>query len=189
MIIATYCGNAEFFPKSKLVSLIGKYFGSGFCAEPSLKPSRRAASQLSSVCRKFGLPQVLGHAEKNAGLGALSRIIGKRYEIDAKGTSLSPIVLSGIQSISFRASGDTVTAFFEKREGRIPVPFAVDGSATYFTLSEGGETFSAAAMGKMTKNEDDVPVFKLSLYFLEMTSVRHIKIFFHHAKIIVRFSE
>ena len=197
MIIATYCGNAEFFPKSKLVSLIGKYFGSGFCAEPSLKPSRRAASQLSSVCRKFGLPQVLGHAEKNAGLGALSRIIGKRYEIDAKGTSLSPVVLSvmqncftdGIQSISFRASGDTVTAFFEKREGRIPVPFAVDGSATYFTLSEGGETFSAAAMGKMTKNEDDVPVFKLSLYFLEMTSVRHVKIFFHHTKIIVRFSE
>ena len=41
----------------------------------------------------------------------------------------------------------------------------------------------------MTKNEDDVPVLKLSIYFLETTAVRHIKIFFHRAKTVVRFSE
>ena len=41
----------------------------------------------------------------------------------------------------------------------------------------------------MTKNEDDVPVFKLSVYFLETTAVRHIKIFFYRCKTVVRFSE
>lgn len=197
MVIGTYCGNAEFFPKSKYVSLIGKYFGNGFRPERVGKPSRKTAAELDAMQKTLRLPPVTSRTEKNVQIGLLSRIVGKRYEINAKNTSLLPVVpgvmqncfSEGIQSISFLMGGGTVTAMFERQSGRVPVPFAVDGSATYFELHENGETFSVAATGKMTKNEDDIPVFKLSLYFLEMTSVRHIKIFFHHTKITVRFTE
>ena len=41
----------------------------------------------------------------------------------------------------------------------------------------------------MTKNEDDIPVFKLTIFFTETTSIRHIKFFFHPRKTVIRFSE
>ena len=71
----------------------------------------------------------------------------------------------------------------------VTIPFSADGTASYFDLSVNGERFAADAIGKITKNEDDVPVFRLAIHFLETTSVRYIKIFFHRTKTLIRFSE
>jgi hypothetical protein len=124
-------------------------------------------------------------------------IINKSFSIDGKNAGLLPVTLSllhanfadGIEKISFRLLGDTVEATFDSPIETITIPFSVNGTAHYFDLTENGERFSAASIGKMTKNEDDVPVFKLTVYFLETTAVRHIKIFFHRTKTVVRFSE
>jgi hypothetical protein len=114
-----------------------------------------------------------------------------------KNASLLPVSLSllhanfagGFEKVSFRLIGETMEAAFVSPTETITIPFSADGTARYFDLTENGERFSAASIGKMTKNEDDVPVFKLSVYFLETTAVRHIKIFFHREKTVVRFSE
>jgi len=197
MVIATYCGNAEFFPKSDYVSLIGKYFGDGFMPTVPLRPSRRFAGLLSREQKSLGLPPICRRIERNKRLGAFAPVIGKRYAIDGKNASLLPVTLcvmhnnfpDEIKSISFRLDGTFITAIFEKEKETILIPFGSDGSAAYFDLTENGETFSAAAIGHMTKNEDDTPVLKLSIYFLETTAVRHIKLFFQNRKITVRFTE
>ena len=136
-------------------------------------------------------------SERCRKLGALAAILGKSYAVDTQNTSLLPVTLCvmhnnfpvGIKKISFRPDGNVVTALFEKGTETVAIPFAADGTAFYFDFTENGETFSAAAIGRMTKNEDDIPVLKLSIYFLETTSVRHIKFFFRNRKITVRFTE
>lgn len=197
MVIATYCGNAEFFPKSDYVSLIGKYFGDGFMPTVPLRPSRRFAALLSKKQKALSLPPIHRLFERNKRLGAFAPVIGKRYAIDGKNATLLPVTLcvmhnnfpDEIKTIFFRLDGTTITAVFEKEKETISIPFGSDGTAAYFDLTENGETFSAAAIGYMTKNEDDIPVLKLSIYYLETTSVRHIKFFFRNRKISVRFTE
>lgn len=197
MIIATYCGNTEFFPKSEYVSLIGKYFGDGFEPQGPIKASRKNAAALLAERKMLSLPPAVRRAERCRNLGALAAIFGKSYAADTQNTSLLPVTLcvmqgnfpDGIHKISFRFDGGTVMAIFEKEKESVSIPFAVDGTAVYFDFTENGDTFSAAAIGKMTKNEDDIPVLRLSIYFLETTSVRHIKFFFRNRKITVRFTE
>ena len=48
MVIGTYCGNAEFFPKSKYVSLIGKYFGNNVSLKRSEQGKGSITIQFSS---------------------------------------------------------------------------------------------------------------------------------------------
>jgi hypothetical protein len=152
---------------------------------------------MSSLCTSVSLPKPQTRSEKLQKYSALSPIINKSYCIDGKNAGILPVTLSllhanfagGLQKISFRLLGETVEATFVSPIETITIPFSVNGTAHYFDLTENGERFSVASIGKMTKNEDDVPVFKLSVYFLETTAVRHIKIFFHRTKTVVRFSE
>ncbi len=197
MAIATYSGSAEFFPNCALMSLIDRYFGAGF--KPSaapLKPSRRAAGALLKYCSELSLPPVKG-AEGKKTEAALIPFVGKRYHLGAENVSVLPVLMSvfhgnfseGIDHIRFSAEKERLFVSFEGKKEVVGVPFAFDGSACYFDYFENGEHFYAASMAKMTKNEDDVPVLKLSVYFLETTSARHIKFFFHRNKTVVRFSE
>lgn len=198
MTIGIYSGSSEFFPKGKLLALIDRYFGDTYHpSETALRPSRRAYSALCAYSASLGMPRPQKRAERLEKMSALLPLCEKTFRIDGKNASILPVTLSllhanfsgGIEKISFRARGDIMEAIFTSPTETVTIPFSADGTASYFDLTENGERFSAAAIGKMTKNEDDVPVFKLSLYFLETTAVRHVKIFFHRTKTLVRFSE
>ncbi len=197
LVIATYSGNAQMFPKSDYMSLIEKYFGDGFKPETIEKPSRRMNFALEKFSRSLSLPKPMKPAERLNRLASFSRVLGKTYRLDAKHISLLPLALcflhnnyyGSISKISFRQNDTVIEAIFEKEDETITIPFSADGTASYFEFRENGEPFSAAAIGKMTHNEDDVPVLKLSIYFLETTSVRHIKFFFFPQKNVIRFSE
>jgi len=111
-------------------------------------------------------------------------------EISAlKGMGIKQLMERAVAMPAQRKGSTVLKGALEKQLETVIVPFAADGSASYFTLSENGEEYAAAAIGKMAVNEDDVPVFKLSIYFLEMTSARHIKFFFRGKKITVQFTE
>ena len=124
-------------------------------------------------------------------------VVNKSFRFVGKNASLLPVSLSllhanfagGFEKISFRLIGETLEAALVSPTETITIPFSTDGTARYFDLTENGERFSVASIVKMTKNEDDIPVLKLSVYFLETTSVRHIKIFFYRTKTVIRFSE
>ena len=198
LVIGIYSGSTEFFPKGPLGLLVHKYFGNHY--QPSaeeLKPARRAYSVLSSFAVSLSLPSPQSRQEKMKKYSAFMPVVNKSFRFIGKNASLLPVSLSllhanfagGFEKISFRLIGETLEAALVSPTETITIPFSVDGTARYFDLTENGERFSVASIVKMTKNEDDVPVLKLSVYFLETTSVRHIKIFFHRTKTVIRFSE
>ncbi|MBQ2987799.1 MAG: serine hydrolase [Clostridia bacterium] len=197
MTVGIYSGGSEFFPTGKLTSLVNHYFGDHYHPAEPLRPSRHAYGALRALNASLALPKPQSRQEKMQKCAALMPIVNKSYCIDGKNASILPVTLSllhanfagGIQKISFRLIGETVEATFRSPIETVTIPFSVSGTAHYFDLTENDERFSAASIAKMTKNEDDVPVFKLSVYFLETTAVRHVKIFFHHDKTVVRFSE
>lgn len=198
MAIATYCGNAEFFPSCALMDLIERYFGASFCpsTEP-LKPARRAHAALTLHSTALALPPMQSRTETKNRLGALAAVIGKTYHLNARNVGLLPVVMSifhgnfsdGIKKIAFEARENVMEAVFYKETETIRIPFSPDGNAVYFDFFENKEHFYAASIVKTTKNEDDIPVLKLSIYFLETTSVRHVKFFFHRTKTLVKFTE
>ena len=197
MTIGIYSGGSEFFPTGKLTALVNQYFGDHFHPTDELRPSRHAYGVLRSLDTTLALPKPQTRQEKMQKCAALMPITNRSFCIDGKNAGILPVTLSllhanfagGIEKISFRLLGEIVEATFDSPIETITIPFSTNGTAYYFDLTENGERFSAASVGKMTKNEDDVPVFKLTVYFLETTAVRHIKIFFHREKTIVRFSE
>ena len=198
MTIGIHSASSEFFPKGRLLALIDKYFGTHYHpSETELRPARRAYSMLTAFSASLGMPPPQKRAERLEKMSALLPICGQTFEIDGKNASILPLSLAlvhanfegGIEKIAFRMRGEQIEALFTGPDETITVPFSADGTASYFDLTVGGERFSAAAIGKMTKNEDDVPVFKLSVHFLETTAVRRVKIFFHRTKTLVRFSE
>lgn len=198
MTIGIHSASSEFFPKGRLLALMEKYFGSLYHpSETELRPARRAYSMLTSYSASLGMPEPQKRAERMEKISALLPLSDQTYQINGKNASILPLSLSlihanfgkGIEKVSFRSRGNQIDALFTTPDEVITIPFSADGTAYYFDLTENGERFSAASIGKMTKNEDDVPVFKLSVYFLETTAVRHIKIFFHRTKTLVRFSE
>ncbi len=198
MAIATYSASAEFFPNCALMTLIERYFGSGFApsAEP-LKPARRAHTALTLYSTALSLPPVHTRTETKRNLSAMASLVGKTYQINAKNIGLLPVTMSvihgnfsdGIEKIAFEARENVMEAVFFKEKETIRIPFATNGNASYFDFLENNEHFYAASIANMTKNEDDIPVLKLSIYFLETASIRHIKFFFHRAKTVIRFSE
>lgn len=197
MTIGIYCGGTEFFPTGKLTALVNKYFGDHYHPADELRLARHAYSTLTALCASLSMPAPQSRQEKMKKCAALMPIVNKSYRFEGKNASLLPVTLSllhanfagGFEKISFRLLGDIMEATFVSPIETITIPFSANGTAHYFDLTENGERFSVASIGKMTKNEDDVPVLKLSIYFLETTAVRHIKIFFHRAKTVVRFSE
>src|SRR5699024_8715510 len=69
------------------------------------------------------------------------------------------------------------------------IPLAFDSFAR-FELDVHGNRFLCASRARFTTDEDDRPVLKLAVYFLESTSVRIIKIFFcEDEHIILKLSE
>ena len=197
MTIGIYCGGTEFFPTGKLTALVNKYFGDHYHPADELRLARHAYSTLTALCASLSMPAPQSRQEKMKKCAALMPIVNKSYRFEGKNASLLPVTLSllhanfagGFEKISFRLLGDIMEATFVSPIETITIPFSANGTAHYFDLTENGERFSVASIGKMTKNEDDIPVLKLSIYFLETTAVRHIKIFFHRAKTVVRFSE
>ncbi len=198
MAIGVFGGNAEFFPNSSFMALIERHFGDHFIpSESPLKPAKRAAAALEKYCRALSLPPIQNRMESKKRMASFAPLIGKRYTAEMKNISILPVMMSifhgnfgdRIDKIAFSAKDNVFYVSFSSEKGAVSIPFSPDGTACYFDLSENGEHFSAASIAKMTQNEDGIPVFKISVYFLESTSVRHIKFFFGRTKTTVRFSE
>ncbi len=124
---------------------------------------------------------------------------GKSYSLEAANVSVMPIVPQimqniyevGVSGLSFEydRKEDALYAVFEtsRRTERIPVGFA---KAEIFDHRLGEEVYKLACSGELRENEDGVPVLKLRISCLELSSERRIKIFFERdGKITVKWSE
>ena len=124
---------------------------------------------------------------------------GKTFRMDAENVSVMPIVPQlmqniyevGVSEIGFeydrRSDSFFVVLETKKRTERVPVGF---GKAEYFDHKLGDEVYKLACVGEMRENEDGIPVLKLRIPCLELSSERRIKIFFEKdGSVTVKWSE
>ena len=87
----------------------------------------------------------------------------------------------GIRKISFSCeSGIFSVSFLEGEEiHTLPVGFR---QAALGTVSMHGENYLVSTLGEFTRNENQIPVLKLEITFVEECAKRLLSVFFHNEK-------
>lgn len=206
MVIVSNAGGDRMFGKSDYLSLCEAYFGEGVYFPDTLAPDPRAFWRLQRTIRQLesARPQEKGPYAR------LSRYCEQRT------TAENNAVLDGRQYAIASGTARLLPLFVQLMEnnyttGISRIAFSRKDKRLYISIKEGDETnmleigFSEAARGKVcangeeqlvavrgrwTHNEDDKPVLKLDIAFLEQASMRHVKLFFDSEdKIRIRLSE
>ncbi len=124
---------------------------------------------------------------------------GRFYLMNSEGTAavgLMPLLMQalqnnytrGLRSVGFECTPDTFTVLIGEQDViyRLPVGFA---EPRYADLDFHGEPYRVAVRGKFAVDEDDTPVLKLRISFLETASIRMLKLFFDGDSITLEWDE
>lgn len=114
--------------------------------------------------------------------GALAR----EYPLHANRAGLVPTIVAcmedwytkGVERVAFEQSGGGLTLLWRESGVLHRVPVGLDGEARECVLDFGGNLFVVGTTGRFTTDEDDNPVLKLTLCFLESSSSRLVKLIF-----------
>ena len=138
---------------------------------------------------------------------AVRGALAKSYPLEANRASMVPTIAAcmedwysgGVERVAFELHGDSLTLLWTEGGTVHRVPIGFDGTdsssgvsskdgangagatgspAAACTLDFGGNRFSVCAAGRFTTDEDDNPVLKLTVCFLESTCTRLIKFVF-----------
>lgn len=94
----------------------------------------------------------------------------------------------GTRRVEFLQKEQSLQMVWQDGGDIVTVPLNFEKSEE-FQLLIGAEQWKVASIAKATANEDDVPVLKISLCFLEHSSVRNMKFFFYPEQTIVKMEE
>ncbi len=195
IMIVCNAGNDELFQQSNFFALVEKFFGGDFNGKSLLAKNRKASKQLMAVQTDL----------KRASISTLkpaswcASLDGKTFIAEATqagAVGLLPLITQllqnnftrGLQSLKFECrNGEFFLNVIELDESyRLPIGFAAPKLAE---LTFHGEPYRVAVTGRLSTNEDDVPVLKIRVSFLEISNTRIIKIFFHDDFIVTQWLE
>jgi len=219
VLIVSNAGNNEFFQQSSYYSLVKKYFTNSITGNSKLPQNRASLGKLRRIeqelrtrafndgppdwAKKSGglwdyFSSLFGHREPSPEkLCAL--ISGRSYHtrsVNAVSASIYPLFLQAIQNnyakgliqVGFEYRGSVLYVTFYENGEDYPLPVGFD-APLYTQVSIHGEQQRIAVLGHFTTNEDDVPVLKMRISFLEAAGSRFIKIFFFNGKLSMKFTE
>lgn len=95
---------------------------------------------------------------------------------------------AGVDQMKFVSTEEGIKLLWTEGKETIEMPLHFSTPQS-FGLAIGGEKWKMASVATATSNEDDVPVLKILLCFLEHTAVRRMKFFFYPEKTILRMEE
>ena len=181
MVIVTTAGSGELFPSSLLSRIIWKYFGDGFRPQDALPEDPAAYQDLQNLLSNIQASPVPPPRLPPQAYA----LHGVSYHIYTKNTRLLPLFLQCLQNnhsspvtdLDFQVQNDIfyLNIHEENAHYRIPVGF---GEYRETTLDFAGELYLIKATGVFTTDEDDNPVLKLHIPFIETANSRQIKFFF-----------
>lgn len=207
-MVLVFTGGSEYlYRDNEINELIEKYFDDDFAPqEPGNDP--KAAQRLRSTLRhlhyenasnsrnRFAIGGTIGRTPDYEMERQALRLDGRRYRVPANRVGLLPLFIQcvhnnysqGLSQIRFYRDGDGIVMLTTEGEdvNKIPLGFT---ETKYCELHENGEVFLAAVDAGMIRNEDDVPVLKVSIALIETANVRIIKIFFEHDRVRTHFLE
>lgn len=196
-------------------AIIETYFGDSSVFSDSALPQRPEAvrslqktlSQLAlfpdtvPVVQKKNLWQKLKtslHSEPSPELSPDGKLLnGRSYTLQNSYGTILPFIFSverdsflpPTQRVSFVFERDCCTVRFEHDQGALSVRAGLDGEARRNVLNINGEAYGTGSVAKLTRDEDDRPVLKLYVSFLETPNTRVIKFIFSGERLLIRFQE
>lgn len=128
---------------------------------------------------------------------AAQAIHGRHYRFDPNCGTLMPLILesvtnnfsNGILEARFTVRPDRCTVFIRDEENENTIEAGLNGTFCTGSVTLNGDVYAVSAAARITPDEDDRPVLKLFLTFLETPFVRIMKFIFYGEKVLVRFDE
>ncbi|MDD4832580.1 MAG: serine hydrolase [Clostridia bacterium] len=179
IVVAITAGNSDMFQSNNIFPLVEKYFG--------------------KITQQTLLPSIKQTQPKPLNQAMLDGILGRQIfltSLTSEKIGLLPNLLQIIQN-NYTLGLDKLTVncvegkyFCEFVEGSAVynVPFAFE-KAVKSVIQINGESYDIAAQGYCAQNEDDQDVLKIKINFLEMASVREIKITYSGNRVHLKFIE
>lgn len=190
--LVSHAGNDETFQQSNYFKLAQRFFAGPFpdTLPANLNDTRKLRRVLTDLRAK---------PARSAESSVFQLFFGKRFVARsprAASTGLLPVTLQavqncytkGVQAIAIGGDRDCVEIFYEERNCLHHI-LAGTKVPRVQTLCFDGNMFRVAAQVKFTKNEDDFPVLRLQLDFLETPCSRVIKLFLTPQGVILQQTE
>lgn len=128
---------------------------------------------------------------------AAAALNGTKYRFDPNNGTVMPLILqgvtnnflSGLQTAEFRMEPRACTVLLFDGENEITIHAGLDGTSRMNAVPLNGESYLIGASARLAADEDDRPVLKLFLCFVETPCVRTMKCVFYGDKLLIRFDE
>ncbi len=181
MQIVVFAGNGELFPKSLMSDIVSKYFGDGFRPKAVRKDDPEEYDRLQSIIRRIETP-----AFSKQPLPREAHLLdGINYRMYTKNTLFLPLILQcmqnnhskGITDIAFTVRDGVFRLNIKEHDISYSIPVGF-GEYLESTVDSHGEKYLIKAAGVFTTDEDDNPVFKVHIPFIETANARFVKFFF-----------
>lgn len=192
LLILSNAGNNELFQQSSFYVHVENYFSETLCNKQT--DDCTAVTQF----KKSWLPALTVEkaANHNEVLAALHGKVYKTDPSESVAVGLLPFITQllqnnftrGLKSIGFEfVDGEFYMTVTETDESyRFPIGFDSPQTAD---LSFHGEPYRVGVSGRLTSDEDDNPVLKIRISFLEIANSRFLKVHIYGNTIIVKFTE
>lgn len=217
MVVAMTSGSQNLF-SDRSSDIVEQFFGDGAPAFsgtplpnniPALHALRTTLGHLYAIAETAPKPpekeNLLGtlagrffRREKPAELSpAAAAIHGTKYRFETNFGTIMPLILQGVTNnfsngtteAEFRVEPNACTLLVRDGENENTLEAGLDGISRINSVSLNGESYTVGATARITADEDDRPVLKLFLCFVETPCVRTMKFIFYGEKLLIRFDE
>jgi len=182
MQIVIFSGSSALFPKSLISDIVSRYFGDGFRPKAVRREDPEEYERLQNILKKIETPSFICPPD----LPQQAHILdGASYHIYTKNTIFLPLILQcmqnnhsrGITDISFSVNRNVFYLNIAEYDTSYSIPVGF-GEYLESTVDSHGERYLIKAAGVFTTDEDDNPVLKVHIPFIETANARFIKFFF-----------
>lgn len=167
--------------------------------KPAMIFKRLTGREISAAGRP-GTQEIHGGSFPQSDVSCLCQALdGRTYLVDpsdATAVGLMPLLTQviqnnytrGLKSISFALRDGVFHVIVTETDECYGLPVGFDAALTADLVFH-GEPYRVAVAGRLTTDEDNTPVLKLRISFLEIANTRILKIFFHDDLIVTRWTE
>ncbi len=203
MLVLTTGYNSDVFQRSDIYPIVKKYFGKNYIPKNALEENKEKLDKLRKheKCLYNGEHQhgrlLLGkcRSDGKALLGNCVKTVSL-YDDERRGVSLLPTMCQAIHN-NFRPGIKKIR--YEFNEDGCCIKITEDDCKYSFyagyeksvesVVKIGKDEYRISCYGELTLDEEDVPVLKLSVAFLELSNLRYIKTYFYPDGIRIKAEE
>ncbi|MBE6768581.1 MAG: serine hydrolase [Ruminococcaceae bacterium] len=207
IVLVAHAGNNEMFQQSRFYEIAHRAFGGTF--SDVLPQDAEGEKELQRVreCLRTRYPepprttvwQRLIGVKPNALPDVCRSLDGARYTVmtdDAASVGLLPVFLqavtnrytAGVRGIRIAVEEECAVVYYREGEREYRLPFGLYAPART-VLDFGGDEYLVSLKGRIANDEEDRPVWTLTLCFLETPCTRRIKLTFAEDTVILEQSE